>query len=59
MRRNPIWLVVTGNYTDGFEVSGPFSEPEYCEMWANHNLEQGTEWSVATLDSPELPNEQM
>lgn len=52
MSRPGLSAVITGNPIDGFEVVGPFKQPQYAADWAD-TWTDDVDWWVVPLQSEE------
>ena len=44
------YVIVEGNFMDGFKIIGPFHDIEAAQMWGEYCVEN--EWWFASLHSP-------
>tara|TARA_B100002019_G_scaffold118663_1_gene101847 strand:- start:4140 stop:4385 length:246 start_codon:yes stop_codon:yes gene_type:complete len=45
------YVIVEGNFMDGFKIIGPFHDIEAAQMWGEYCVEN--EWWFTTLHTPE------
>jgi hypothetical protein len=45
-------VIVMGTIGDGFQIIGPFEDPEQAVEWASEN-DGGLPWEIVELEKPE------
>jgi hypothetical protein len=46
-------IIITGNPVDGFKYHGPFDTPDSAIDYEEHVLDEGVDWWIAPLVTPE------